>query len=185
MQVDDALAQTRLLRDRGDGGFRPGPSLATQRMVASMSCWRRSSGGAVRRAVLPGARWTQSGVKSHGGRALTASRRIAMNEWLFSRHGRGACFCGNLRPARSPAPGSQEGPTHDSQPRQIQCPLPKAITRLPLGVSSNFRYWGEDKTIYAASGKGARLTRHRRQRVHRLPPRLRPLHPRLRGPARG
>jgi glutamate-1-semialdehyde 2,1-aminomutase len=33
----------------------------------------------------------------------------------------------------------------------------KAITRLPLGVSSNFRYWGEDKTIYVASGKGARL----------------------------
>jgi glutamate-1-semialdehyde 2,1-aminomutase len=33
----------------------------------------------------------------------------------------------------------------------------KAITRLPLGVSSNFRYWGDDKTIYAASGKGARL----------------------------
>ena len=34
----------------------------------------------------------------------------------------------------------------------------KAVTRLPLGVSSNFRYWGDDKTIYAASGKGARLT---------------------------
>ena len=34
----------------------------------------------------------------------------------------------------------------------------KAIKRLPLGVSSNFRYWGEDKTIYVASAKGARLT---------------------------
>ncbi|MBF8293402.1 MAG: hypothetical protein HW392_2229 [Steroidobacteraceae bacterium] len=34
----------------------------------------------------------------------------------------------------------------------------KAVKRLPLGVSSNFRYWGDDKTIYAASGKGARLT---------------------------
>src|SRR5262245_48860641 len=33
----------------------------------------------------------------------------------------------------------------------------KAITRLPLGVSSNFRYWGDDKTIYAKCGKGARL----------------------------
>jgi glutamate-1-semialdehyde 2,1-aminomutase len=33
----------------------------------------------------------------------------------------------------------------------------KAISRLPLGVSSNFRYWGEDKTLYAARGKGARL----------------------------
>ena len=34
----------------------------------------------------------------------------------------------------------------------------KAITKLPLGVSSNFRYWGEDKTIYASHAKGARLT---------------------------
>jgi glutamate-1-semialdehyde 2,1-aminomutase len=33
----------------------------------------------------------------------------------------------------------------------------KAITRLPLGVASNFRYWGDDKTIYAKRGKGARL----------------------------
>jgi glutamate-1-semialdehyde 2,1-aminomutase len=34
----------------------------------------------------------------------------------------------------------------------------KAVKRLPLGVSSNFRYWGEDRTIYVAAGKGARLT---------------------------
>jgi glutamate-1-semialdehyde 2,1-aminomutase len=33
----------------------------------------------------------------------------------------------------------------------------KAVTRLPLGVSSNFRYWGEDKTLYVAGAKGARL----------------------------
>ncbi|RLA33745.1 MAG: aspartate aminotransferase family protein [Gammaproteobacteria bacterium] len=33
----------------------------------------------------------------------------------------------------------------------------KAITKLPLGVSSNFRYWGDDKTIYVKCGKGARL----------------------------
>lgn len=33
----------------------------------------------------------------------------------------------------------------------------KAVTRLPLGVSSNFRYWGENKTIYADRGKGGRL----------------------------
>ena len=33
----------------------------------------------------------------------------------------------------------------------------KAITKLPLGVSSNFRYWGEDKTLYIKRGKGARL----------------------------
>jgi glutamate-1-semialdehyde 2,1-aminomutase len=33
----------------------------------------------------------------------------------------------------------------------------KALTKLPLGVSSNFRYWGDDKTIYAKRGKGARI----------------------------
>jgi glutamate-1-semialdehyde 2,1-aminomutase len=33
----------------------------------------------------------------------------------------------------------------------------RAIGRLPLGVSSNFRAWGEDHTIYASHGKGARL----------------------------
>jgi len=33
----------------------------------------------------------------------------------------------------------------------------KANTRLPLGVSSNFRYWGDDKTIYIERGKGGRV----------------------------
>jgi glutamate-1-semialdehyde 2,1-aminomutase len=33
----------------------------------------------------------------------------------------------------------------------------KANRKLPLGVSSNFRYWGDDKTIYAKRGKGGRL----------------------------
>ena len=33
----------------------------------------------------------------------------------------------------------------------------KAVKRLPLGVTSNFRYWGEDETIYIKRGKGARL----------------------------
>jgi glutamate-1-semialdehyde 2,1-aminomutase len=34
----------------------------------------------------------------------------------------------------------------------------RAVKRLPLGVASNFRYWGEDRTIYVKSGRGARLT---------------------------
>jgi glutamate-1-semialdehyde 2,1-aminomutase len=34
----------------------------------------------------------------------------------------------------------------------------KAVTRLPLGVASNFRYWGEERTIYIQSGRGARIT---------------------------
>jgi len=33
----------------------------------------------------------------------------------------------------------------------------KAVTKLPLGVASNFRYWGEDKTIYVDHGKGGRI----------------------------
>ena len=33
----------------------------------------------------------------------------------------------------------------------------KAIKRLPLGVASNFRYWGEDRTIYVKQGRGARI----------------------------
>lgn len=33
----------------------------------------------------------------------------------------------------------------------------KALTRLPLGVSSNFRYWGQDRTLYVAGARGARL----------------------------
>ena len=32
----------------------------------------------------------------------------------------------------------------------------KAVTRLPLGVAYNFRYWGEDRTIYVAEGRGGR-----------------------------
>ncbi len=33
----------------------------------------------------------------------------------------------------------------------------KASSRLPLGVASNFRYWGDDETIYIDHGKGARV----------------------------
>ncbi|HET7291445.1 MAG TPA: aspartate aminotransferase family protein [Vicinamibacteria bacterium] len=33
----------------------------------------------------------------------------------------------------------------------------RAVRRLPLGVSSNFRYWGDDKTLYVKRGRGPRL----------------------------
>ena len=33
----------------------------------------------------------------------------------------------------------------------------RAVQRLPLGVASNFRYWGEQRTIYVKRGKGARI----------------------------
>jgi glutamate-1-semialdehyde 2,1-aminomutase len=34
----------------------------------------------------------------------------------------------------------------------------RAVQRLPLGVASNFRYWGEERTIYVKHGRGARIT---------------------------
>ncbi|HEY7887253.1 MAG TPA: aminotransferase class III-fold pyridoxal phosphate-dependent enzyme [Steroidobacteraceae bacterium] len=33
----------------------------------------------------------------------------------------------------------------------------RALTRMPLGVASNFRFWGEDRTIYVKYGRGARI----------------------------
>jgi glutamate-1-semialdehyde 2,1-aminomutase len=33
----------------------------------------------------------------------------------------------------------------------------KAVKKLPLGVTSNFRYWGDNKTIYVDHAKGGRL----------------------------
>jgi glutamate-1-semialdehyde 2,1-aminomutase len=33
----------------------------------------------------------------------------------------------------------------------------RAVKRLPLGVASNFRYWGEERTIYVRNGSGGRL----------------------------
>src|SRR5579872_1808883 len=33
----------------------------------------------------------------------------------------------------------------------------RALTRLPLGVASNFRFWGEDRTIYVKCGRGGRI----------------------------
>lgn len=34
----------------------------------------------------------------------------------------------------------------------------RAVQRLPLGVASNFRYWGDERTIYVKHGKGGRIT---------------------------
>ncbi|MBW2494989.1 MAG: aspartate aminotransferase family protein, partial [Deltaproteobacteria bacterium] len=33
----------------------------------------------------------------------------------------------------------------------------RAQKSLPLGVASNFRYWGEEKTLYVKKGKGGRF----------------------------
>ena len=34
----------------------------------------------------------------------------------------------------------------------------RALQRLPLGVASNFRFWGEGRTVYVKEGRGARVT---------------------------
>src|SRR5437763_13202137 len=33
----------------------------------------------------------------------------------------------------------------------------RALDVMPLGVSSNFRFWGEGKTVYVKRGRGARI----------------------------
>src|SRR5262245_24388330 len=33
----------------------------------------------------------------------------------------------------------------------------RALRRMPLGVSSNFRYWGDERTLYVRRGRGARI----------------------------
>src|ERR1700741_1394836 len=66
---------------------------------------------------------------------------------------------GDTRPSCKTAsgPGWRPAPMTRSLAKS-NAQFQKAIRRLPLGVSSNFRYWGEDKTIYVKSARGARLT---------------------------
>jgi glutamate-1-semialdehyde 2,1-aminomutase len=45
-------------------------------------------------------------------------------------------------------------PTRDLSKSNAQ--FKAAVRRLPLGVSSSFRYWGDDRTIYVSHGKGGR-----------------------------
>ncbi len=45
-------------------------------------------------------------------------------------------------------------PTRDLTKSNAQ--FRRAVKRLPLGVSSTFRYWGDDRTIYVSHGKGGR-----------------------------
>ena len=73
-----------------------------------------------------------------------------MNEYSFN-------FCGLPRQVRvmlwrSRLPEARLRSLHKSNQH-----FQKALGKLPLGVSSNFRYWGDDKTIYVKRGKGARL----------------------------
>ena len=46
-------------------------------------------------------------------------------------------------------------PTRDLTKSNAQ--FQRAVQRLPLGVSSTFRYWGDDRTIYVHHGKGGRM----------------------------
>lgn len=48
----------------------------------------------------------------------------------------------------------QTPPTRDLTKSNAQ--FQRAVKRLPLGVASTFRYWGDDRTIYVHHGKGGR-----------------------------
>lgn len=48
-----------------------------------------------------------------------------------------------------------DAPTRDLTRSNAQ--FQKALTKLPLGVSSTFRYWGDDRTIYVQRAKGGRI----------------------------
>ena len=62
-----------------------------------------------------------------------------------------------------------------SRSLEIRTHFRKAITKLPLGVPQFPRLGEEDHLRLARPGRAP--DRYRRQRVHRLPPGLRPLHP--------
>ncbi len=48
----------------------------------------------------------------------------------------------------------QDRPNRDLSKSNAQ--FRRAVKRLPLGVSSTFRYWGDDRTVYVHHGKGGR-----------------------------
>jgi len=74
-----------------------------------------------------------------------------MNEQSFIRYGQMHPWYENLDSVEK-----QQNPMPRSLQNSNRHHL-KALQKLPLGVSSNFRYWGEDKTIYIEKGRGGRL----------------------------
>ena len=58
------------------------------------------------------------------------------------------------------APYDRRHPREDAMARKLtksNAHFQRAVKKLPLGVASNFRYWGEERTIYVKRGKGARI----------------------------
>src|SRR5210317_2015770 len=74
-----------------------------------------------------------------------------MNEQSFICYGQIRPWCENLCPVEKKQNPMPRTLVNSNQHHQ------KALQKLPLGVSSNFRYWGEDKTIYIEKGRGGRL----------------------------
>lgn len=67
---------------------------------------------------------------------------------------------GQLKPARGIMAIARTLAPNPRMPRTLRksnAHLRKALRRLPLGVASNFRYWGEEHTIYVDRARGARL----------------------------
>src|SRR6476620_1470894 len=75
-----------------------------------------------------------------------------MNDRSFRGRGQAPRDCASL-------PG-HEGNKVNSMARSLarsNAHFKRAVTKLPLGVSSNFRYWGEDQTLYVSKARGARV----------------------------
>src|SRR4029453_3635965 len=88
---------------------------------------------------------------------LTVPVCNAMNERLFIMDGRRAPFVGAFCPRTSRHYWHRRPPAMTRSLVRSNAHFRKALTRLPLGVSSNFPYWGDEKTIYVAGARGARL----------------------------
>src|ERR1700721_4400024 len=92
-------------------------------------------------------------LAQHGsGRSASDARLI----WSYNISGRGA-----RRMLRSRILSTPNQKKRDVMARKLtknNAHFRRAVKRLPLGVASNFRYWGEDRTIYVKNGGGGRIT---------------------------
>src|SRR5260370_28265802 len=92
------------------------------------------------------------------GRTIVGERSVlgARFIWVYNISGRGA-----RRMLRSHILSNPNQNKRDVMARKLtknNAHFQRAVKRLPLGVASNFRYWGEDRTIYVKRGLGARIT---------------------------
>src|ERR1700722_10949337 len=96
---------------------------------------------------------TRFDLAQFGSRRSASGARLI---WSYNISGRGA-----RRMLRSHLLSTPNQKKRDVMARKLtknNAHFRRAVKRLPLGVASNFRYWGEDRTIYVKRGVGARIT---------------------------